>query len=806
MDLGKCCFIDPQAQLKTALANQDIRLFIAVLSSGAQIDPGDYDKILSTPGSQDFIEACAAHGGLFNDNSVIHAASSLDPDNLTALLKFRPDNVDFKDRQLTPLNSLAKILTEENASSVLSCMKLLLDYGASPNIPDDREFTPLGYILSKNKVREHKELVQLFLNQPMLDIDSLRYGEVRQLLQVHFPELPLPEERQRTEMDINRLLKTLRGGDEALFEKQFAEYKELAHQKEEYHDMLKESIKLGRQRAIEIILANGIDFKESDFLGRAIYWGNWKALERLLAEPNFCPHAHLQTNEICALIDLSVESSKHQRCFDVLMASKLVDINMPSSGWRTPLCFAGMTGCTLAMQKLLKRGAYIGSRTHPKSLPIEHIPHDVLEEHFNSCITLNNYGPFNQIFEINIDFRNLLLYGAQDGPISEPYNTRHDEMAPIAFMAKSKELRHLLQHPLISSFLILKWRRLSKIFYLNLLLYSLFTVSIVTNTLLRINDSDHSALITLTTVFSYLGIGYLTIRESIQLFLMSGFRYFWSITNMMECFLILMSTCTWLEFNDKETQRVLAAFTILFVSIEFCLLMGSLPVLSISTHMLMLRQVSITFLKSFGLYSIFVLTFSICFHILFPTPPVQDNVDPLKEGKEEFDFAKPIVALTKTIAMMTGELNAGDLEFTSISSYLIFLFFVLFMTIVLVNLLNGLAVSDTQTIRAQAELNAAIVRTNVLCRYELNETDYVIDELLKSNYRILRIVGQMLRNIVPRYQIPRQVSIFPNMDNSDSGNDMAEVLMANVIHLRNGGTTGRFKSKRGRRRKWCPSP
>ncbi|KAH8361025.1 hypothetical protein KR084_008058, partial [Drosophila pseudotakahashii] len=83
--------------------------------------------------------------------------------------------------------------TEENASAVLSCMQLLLDYGASPNIVDQGEFTPLHHVLRKSKVRaEKQELVQLFLAQPELDIDSYRNGEVRRLLQAQFPELPLP--------------------------------------------------------------------------------------------------------------------------------------------------------------------------------------------------------------------------------------------------------------------------------------------------------------------------------------------------------------------------------------------------------------------------------------------------------------------------------------------------------------------------------------------------------------------------------------------------------------------------------------
>jgi len=207
MDLNNCGFIDPQAQLSAALAKQDIRQFKAALDCGAQADLQDdrgtsiFEKALSTPGCRDFIEACLDHGSqvnhvrsvsgsrdLFPTNhisppqinqklnkaAVNYAADSRDPGNLAALLSPRPGQkvqVDRKYAQLTPLNSLAKNLTEENAPAVLTCMKLLLGYGASPNTVDQSEFTPLHHVLRKSKVKaEKQEFVQLFLAQPELDI------------------------------------------------------------------------------------------------------------------------------------------------------------------------------------------------------------------------------------------------------------------------------------------------------------------------------------------------------------------------------------------------------------------------------------------------------------------------------------------------------------------------------------------------------------------------------------------------------------------------------------------------------------
>ncbi|XP_016983879.1 transient receptor potential cation channel protein painless-like [Drosophila rhopaloa] len=130
-----CGFIDPQATLSAALAKKDIRLFVEALDSGAQAALQDdrhtciYEKALSTRGCWDFIKACILKGcGVnyinqkLNKAAVSYAADSRDPKNLAALLRDREGakvRVDRKYAQLTPLNSLAKNLTEEIASDVL---------------------------------------------------------------------------------------------------------------------------------------------------------------------------------------------------------------------------------------------------------------------------------------------------------------------------------------------------------------------------------------------------------------------------------------------------------------------------------------------------------------------------------------------------------------------------------------------------------------------------------------------------------------------------------------------------------------
>ncbi|ALC41437.1 pain [Drosophila busckii] len=804
MDLGGCGFLDPQAQLGAALAKRDLREFQTALDAGAQPTLPDeqqlciYEKALATPGCGEFIRACLSRGcnvnhinHKHNKAAISYAADSRDASNLAALLSQPNVQVDRKYGQLTALNSLANNLTADNAGQVRECMRLLLAYGASPNAVDQREMTPLHHVLKNNKISDAKlELVQLFLAQPQLDIDSYRNGQVRQLLQAQYPELQLPAQRESSgEIDAERLLRYLRDGDESQFEQLLAEHQLNNSNKdnlrnvmqEQYQPLLHESIKLGKHRAFDALLNTGLNINScasgaATPVELAVIWGNWHALQQLLQHPE------LKLAARCSLLHAVISRLEeppldhycdHQRCFELLLASEHVDINAQDASGQVPLYYAVKYRNEQAVQTLLRHGAYIGGVSSFKELPIQHMTPELLEQHFDACITTNAQKPGVQDFEIIINYMNLMRreHAEQQSPRkASPKQQLLDEMTPIAYIAESKELRHLLQHPLISSFLFLKWHRLSVIFYLNFLFYTFFTVSIITHTLLKFHESEYKALTALFGLCSLIGIIYLILREALQL-IMSSWRYFRSVTNIMELALIVLSILTVIESSyDKETQRVLAVFTILLVSVEFCLLVGSLPVQSISTHMLMLRSVCSSFIKCFGLYSIFVVTFTLCFYILFGKPQEQvPGSNPGKEQKSEdgrFNtFSVPIEALIKTIVMLTGEFDAGDIKFDSYFTYFIFLLFVFFMTIVLFNLLNGLAVSDTQAIKAQAELNGAICRTYTLLRYEQVLTGRAGRIGLIVNSEPFRTICQRLLNIYPNCLPVRQISILPNDGN-----------------------------------------
>ncbi|KAL9706638.1 hypothetical protein quinque_010156 [Culex quinquefasciatus] len=76
-------------------------------------------------------------------------------------------------------------------------------------------------------------------------------------------------------------------------------------------------------------------------------------------------------------------------------------------------------------------------------------------------------------------------------------------------------------------------------------------------------------------------------------------------------------------------------------------------------------------------------------------------------------------SLVKPLVMMIGELDASEIEFNGHKlSYIMFICFVFFVTLVVANLINGVAVSDITEIRQQAPGGSSANRVEMLRRFE----------------------------------------------------------------------------------------
>nr|XP_027222943.1 transient receptor potential channel pyrexia-like [Penaeus vannamei] len=142
---------------------------------------------------------------------------------------------------------------------------------------------------------------------------------------------------------------------------------------------------------------------------------------------------------------------------------------------------------------------------------------------------------------------------------------------------------------------------------------------------------------------------------------------------------------------------------------EFVLILGRAPLLA--KYVRMLRHVSYNFLMMILLYGALLLAFAISFNIILqPT-----------EADKETDFTTFWATLPKAVVMATGEFEYSDLsqEFSKqiallMSAVLVFLLFVFVIFLVLMNVMNGLAVTDTQQVVSDAALYSLLARLELV--------------------------------------------------------------------------------------------
>ena len=135
---------------------------------------------------------------------------------------------------------------------------------------------------------------------------------------------------------------------------------------------------------------------------------------------------------------------------------------------------------------------------------------------------------------------------------------------------------------------------------------------------------------------------------------------------------------------------------------EFFLLLGRHP--KLSTFITMFFTVSLKFLMFLTWYISIIIAFGFAFFFI------------LSQQKDNKYFKNPDKSILKTVVMsLTGELEFEGIDFgNSAFGKFVFLFYIFFIMLVLVNLLNGLAVSDITEIQKEAEIVSLNSRVDLI--------------------------------------------------------------------------------------------
>lgn len=706
---------------------------------------------------------------------------------------YDPSKVNLKYGNENSLHLLINILSPENYANVAECIKILTVNGCNPNFPNEKNQTPFLMLLKKQtKLVNQKELVEFFLENTNVDLYTYRQDEMVKLFKTQNSHRQMPEQ-QIQNIDPKFMMSLVINRKELDFESYFNAFKEAcSNNSQNYHEECAKFLEMatikGAPGIVEILLAHeDIDVNiraqgatwncPPSFI--AVKQGYYEILKMFMRQPNlnFCFDKIAEfpleknskmtlLNEVCLRFGADAANDKNvdfQKCFNLLINDPRCDrdlvINCQDAYGCTPLHYTTRYKNAEATTALMKKSAYICIPNNLEVCALRDLNKDVFEKFLDDCIVSVNrrikkshiyvYGYDEQ--ELHIDYSFL----------KPPKSTGNCEILSLQQITKNNELRKLIKHPVLFSFLYIKWSKLSLLFYINFVMFSLFMLSLIAYIVLCQSVEPEDRKRNATYMFFYgisiASVAMLTIREILQC-LFSVKHYFKSKMNWFEMTLIVLSWMVLFGNFSEEFQRILRGITILFAATEFLTLAGTLPNLSVSTHMVILKTVILTFLKSIALYSILLFGFGLCFYTLFGHGAVESmksnsTMNQSDDDKAANSFYHPGIAIIKTFVMLTGEFEFGNLELNDVTNYTIFVLFVFLITIVLFNLLNALAVSDTQMIKSEGQLVDLIQRISVLNKYERI--------IFNGNSKIARWLQGTI-NVFPNWIPSGKVVIFPN--------------------------------------------
>ncbi|XP_040568559.1 transient receptor potential cation channel protein painless [Lepeophtheirus salmonis] len=499
------------------------------------------------------------------------------------------------------------------------------------------------------------------------------------------------------------------------------------------------------------------------------------------------------------------DQSIYEKCLNVLLESEdfctqlKPVINKKDDLGNTCLHFAAKSWPQKVTLKLLELGANIGIRNHFGEVPLSRIQTKTLEEFLDNYCTQTKKDPDDYSDSFEVTFR----YDFLAPPVTEEQLQNWDrekqtqlelealpETDSLWYIARSKTHRHLIKHPVLTSFMWLKWQKIRRLFNRNLRFYLLFVVLLTwyifarfggkslnirgdgedfcselrfdesyfgffyilfaLHVLVQIgfvitdwykdyyNDGFTSCilgswleifmfLVFAIVLYGSLGLlkwvlvlllGVMVLREGFQM-LSSFKRYLLSVENWMEMFLIGILSV--ILFGNSvvpcKWNRHLAAIALLISWAELITMVGRHPKLArYNIYVTMFYKVLESFFYFLIWFSFFIIAFAFGFYIMLH----RDNGDNVNKGDYEF-FDSPWLTLAKTFTMFVGEIEFSDIpvdrstdesEYIALPviAYLFLLAFVFFIVVVLMNLLNGLAITDTGIIQARAEIVSNVTR------------------------------------------------------------------------------------------------
>lgn len=647
------------------------------------------------------------------------------------------------------LHILVSRLTKDNESEISEMIKELSRHGCSLNTLNDQEETPFHLLLKSKEVgRNLKE----FFGKSQL-IDFYLHKDSEDFLK----ELGFEETSLNPTKDAAFMIQIIEQFNEERFVKEF---NGLLNFKDQLTTVLDSAIKRNLHKIVEVIVAKTEvnNKRASAFL--ACQFGHHQVLKVLLTDETFEFKNSDQNLLHKILEEENLHASDRLKCYDLIVADPRCTneiINGFDMKQQTPLSYASVKGLNEIVVDLLRRGAFIGHDSVVKNIDKKFLT-DFLDENIKCCDDLKDKN-----CEIHVDYRFLM-------------DEKSDlEVQTLHKISKNSELKEVILHPVILSFLELKWKKINFIVYFNLLVYFCFMMflgSFVINffhhevynqervavtTRFGEDDSHDQGLNMLSWLFGFssgskrvkrsvniedtddakrwkllseneisyklcfFGVILLTIYEVIQ-FATSYKKYFFKFNNWLDIAMISLSFVVLVKSFDFKPDhfKKIRSVMILIMAAQTIQLISKVSFLSMSLHMTIFKKVCATFLKTIALYMILILAFAMSFYTLNDRKG-SGSINSIKtssQSEENDNFSDIFVSIITTVRMMLSDFDSMKVKPEDRFEGIIFLLFMILITAVLFNLLNALAVKDTDDLMKIAEIIDTKKRILILNSYE----------------------------------------------------------------------------------------
>lgn len=289
------------------------------------------------------------------------------------------------------------------------------------------------------------------------------------------------------------------------------------------------------------------------------------------------------------------EGIDYSKCVDLIFEYAKYEINVFKKNYYSALHLAVLYNKQEVIFKFLREGEYMGVKDKRDRPAIYNILPKTLETYFDECIKREDIDDFYDE-AIVFKFQNLIA----------PTLDHPNDMTAIEYMSNSKDHQYLLKHPLVESFLFIKWTRLALILYLDLLCYFVFSL-IMFSFILAHYLVVSEMFLNIMCVSASLSMVFVLLRR-ILLFICSSSRHQQSLESCINCLVTILIVVFFVLFVIFHSQTF-ATICITSVTYEFFMMTRTIYT---DMFIVVLRNA----IKSLYLYAIFLPIFSLLFYIL----------------------------------------------------------------------------------------------------------------------------------------------------------------------------------------------